>query len=207
MSCVLIDSRPRSAVPPAQKAQPRRPGQPVPPPAASGVRTPAFGAKLTVSLGELEDPEDEADILRREIAACGDQAIERVLRLGLKVKWEIDEGGVGGGWKAGESMDTSSLRLVSTDPPLIVRQTSLLSFVGLSEPGYRRCPSTCHSRTCRPSHSTPHHAANGTSHTSHHANSARIGDTSTRFTHFNTITSTSYPDHSLGISSHGPVRD
>lgn len=112
MSCDLIDSRPRSAIP-AQKAQARRPGQPVPPQVAANVRTPAFGAKLTVSLGELETPEDEADILRKEISGCGDQAMERVLRLGLKVKWEIDEGGVGGGWKAGESMDTSSLRLVS----------------------------------------------------------------------------------------------
>lgn len=113
MTACLICSRPRSAVPPAQKAQARRPGQPAPTPSATSARAPAFGAKLTVSLGELETSEDEADILRRAISACEAHAVERVLRLGLKIKWEIDEGGVGGGWKAGDAMDITSLRLVS----------------------------------------------------------------------------------------------
>lgn len=81
-------------------------------------RPPAYGATLTISLAELNDPEDEADILRREISACDGPITERVLRLGLKVQWEIGEGGQGGGWKAGEKMDTSSLRLVSLRVPM-----------------------------------------------------------------------------------------
>jgi mediator of RNA polymerase II transcription subunit 14 len=39
---------------------------------------------------------------------------ERELRLGLNVKWEIGEAGAGGGLKAGEVMDSTALRLVST---------------------------------------------------------------------------------------------
>lgn len=51
--------------------------------------------------------------MRRAIAACDEEVSERVLRLGLKVRWEIGEAGAGGGWKAGEVMDTSSFQLVS----------------------------------------------------------------------------------------------
>jgi mediator of RNA polymerase II transcription subunit 14 len=48
-----------------------------------------------------------------EIRNAGMMPAERVLRLGLGVKWEIGEAGGGGGLKAGDVMNSTSLHIVS----------------------------------------------------------------------------------------------
>lgn len=56
---------------------------------------------------------EEAEDLFREITSSGRCPRERVVKLELAVRWEIGEAGVGAGLKAGDSMDSSLLRLVS----------------------------------------------------------------------------------------------
>jgi mediator of RNA polymerase II transcription subunit 14 len=73
-----------------------------------------LGATLTVAIGEMEDVRTGAEEIRQAIAECDSIPSERLLRLELKVKWEIGEAGAGGGWKAGEIRDEASLRLDPT---------------------------------------------------------------------------------------------
>jgi hypothetical protein len=107
---LLIVRRPRVA-PTVQVAGQKRVG-PVPP--AVNMRTPMVGATITISIGEEEDAQAEADLVQKAISECDAVASERVLTLGLRVKWENGEAGIGGGWKAGDSMDITDLRLDPT---------------------------------------------------------------------------------------------
>jgi mediator of RNA polymerase II transcription subunit 14 len=77
-------------------------------------RPPLVGGILSVTLGEDLSPADHKTGLLAEIRDVGMVPSERELRLGLNVKWEIGEAGAGGGLKAGEVMDSTALRLVST---------------------------------------------------------------------------------------------
>lgn len=105
---VLITSRPRPTQAPPQG---KRPGTVPQPPQSTGLRTPMLGATITISIGELQTAATGMDEIQKAIAECDNTPSERLLRLGLKVKWEIGEAGVGGGWKAGEIRDESSLQL------------------------------------------------------------------------------------------------
>lgn len=53
----------------------------------------------------------EAERVLREISDCGEVPSERTLRLHLEAKWEVGEAGVGGGMKAGDAMDPSTLKI------------------------------------------------------------------------------------------------
>lgn len=193
----LTSSRSRSAPPAPQASGQRRPGQPPPP--VGGSRTPIHGATLTVSLGESDEVEDEEATLRREVADCEGATSERVLRLCLRVKWEIGEGGVGGGWRTGEVMDTSSLRLVSARAsPVRARLTQ----VGLPIARYRRYPFTCDSSTCRspdPSSGDTSHVTGYATHLSYSARRDR-GSTSC-LAHLNTFQAASDRPHCMGVKS------
>lgn len=65
---------------------------------------------MTISIGEAENGQNEVDNVKKAISECEAVPSERVLSLGLRVKWEIGEAGVGGGWKAGDSMDVTDLQ-------------------------------------------------------------------------------------------------
>mgnify|MGYP006876481651 CR=1 FL=1 len=56
----------------------------------------------------------------RDIVASTEstESSERILKLELGIRWEVGEAGAGGGLKAGDSMDSSILQIVS---PLGVR--------------------------------------------------------------------------------------
>jgi hypothetical protein len=56
--------------------------------------------------------EAEHGILK-DLFTGGNKAAERVVKLGLIVKWEIGEIGIGGGLKHGDMMDVSELIIVS----------------------------------------------------------------------------------------------
>jgi mediator of RNA polymerase II transcription subunit 14 len=70
-----------------------------------------LGATITISLGELSTPRTGVEELQQAIAECDNAPSERLLRLALRVRWEVGEAGVGGGWKAGEIRDETSLQL------------------------------------------------------------------------------------------------
>jgi mediator of RNA polymerase II transcription subunit 14 len=73
-----------------------------------------LGATITISIGELQRARTGLEETQAAIAECDHAPSERLLRLGLKVKWEIGEAGVGGGWKVGDVRDETSLRLDPT---------------------------------------------------------------------------------------------
>jgi mediator of RNA polymerase II transcription subunit 14 len=70
-----------------------------------------LGGTVTISIGEADKTKTGEDELRQAISECDNVPSERVIPLGLKVKWEIGEAGVGGGWKAGDSKDTSAINI------------------------------------------------------------------------------------------------
>jgi mediator of RNA polymerase II transcription subunit 14 len=72
------------------------------------------GGTITISIAEAENGQDEVDSLMKAISECETTPSERVLTLGLRTKWEIGEAGIGGGWKAGDDMDVTDLRLDSS---------------------------------------------------------------------------------------------
>lgn len=81
-----------------------------PPSALSGARTTTIvGGTLTFSLGESKTPINEAERVLREVAACGVQPVDRVVRLEIGVKWEVGDIGIGGGLKLNDAMDASAL--------------------------------------------------------------------------------------------------
>lgn len=73
-----------------------------------------LGATITISVGEIQSARTGIEEIKKAIAECDKTPSERLLQLGLKVKWEIGEAGVGGGWKAGDVKDETSLRLDSS---------------------------------------------------------------------------------------------
>jgi mediator of RNA polymerase II transcription subunit 14 len=105
---VLTTSRPRPTPAPTQG---KRPGNVPQPPQQPGLRTPMLGATITISIGELQTAATGMEEIQKAIAECDNTPSERLLRLGLKVRWEIGEAGVGGGWKSGDVRDESSLQL------------------------------------------------------------------------------------------------
>jgi len=70
-----------------------------------------LGATITISIAELSSARTGIEEIQKAIAECDIIPSERLLRLGLKVKWEIGEAGIGGGWKAGDVRDETTLRL------------------------------------------------------------------------------------------------
>jgi mediator of RNA polymerase II transcription subunit 14 len=105
---VLTISRPRPTPAPPQA---KRPGNVPHPPQPTGLRTPMLGATITISIGELQTAATGMEEIQKAIAECDNTPSERLLRLGLKVRWEIGEAGAGGGWKTGDVRDESSLQL------------------------------------------------------------------------------------------------
>ncbi|ORY27374.1 hypothetical protein BCR39DRAFT_589263 [Naematelia encephala] len=104
--------RPRP--PPVQQQTQAAVGKrPAPPVASSSSRTPLTGGTLTVSLSEATEPLSDRGSLTAEISADGRISSERILRLGIVVKWEVGEAGVGGGLKTGDALDSSELKIDS----------------------------------------------------------------------------------------------
>jgi mediator of RNA polymerase II transcription subunit 14 len=101
-------SRPRPTPAPPQG---KRPGNIPQPPQPTGLRTPMLGAIITISIGELQTAATGMEEIQKAIAECDNTPSERLLRLGLKVRWEIGEAGVGAGWKAGDVRDETRLQL------------------------------------------------------------------------------------------------
>ena len=106
----LIVSRSR----PPQQPQPAGPGQKRNPANNLGAaRTPLVGGTLRISLVEATASEADLEELMRGLLTGGSEPSERIINLTLSVKWEVGEGGVGGGLKVGDAMDPSALDIVS----------------------------------------------------------------------------------------------
>lgn len=111
--CVwLTRSRSRSQSQP-QAAPGAKRSQTAPGSTSANNARPLVGGTITFSLAESAAPMNEAERVFREVAACGVEPVDRTVRLELGIKWEVGEAGAGGGLKAGEVMDASSLRIVS----------------------------------------------------------------------------------------------
>ena len=83
------------------------------PPPPGGSQAPLVGGTLSITLEETEAKDERLEDLTRNITVGDDEPSERVLKLGLSVKWEAGEGGAGGGIKVGDMMDPTGLRIVS----------------------------------------------------------------------------------------------
>lgn len=107
-----MSRRPRPPAPPqAPTSNKRNPSAPLGAP-----RTPLVGGILRIKLAEAEPKEENAEEIMRDILSGHVVPSDRILNLELGVKWEVGEGGLGGGLSVGESMDASGLILVSVRP-------------------------------------------------------------------------------------------
>lgn len=87
-------------------------------------RAPLVGGTLRISLSEAAASEAGIEDLMRGLMSGGSEPSERVVKLQLGVKWEVGEGGVGGGLKVGDAMDTSSLELVRCRYSFVIKLTT-----------------------------------------------------------------------------------
>jgi hypothetical protein len=99
----------RQRPPPSQHTSGRR--QPTQPTGSN--RQPLIGGVLTLSLQELAEVEDVGTSMLRTLVLGDTTTAERIVPLGLIVKWEVGEAGVCSGLKVGDVMDTSQLQPVS----------------------------------------------------------------------------------------------